>query len=260
MAVATSQWLGASARAFGGYPAVAALPNPYAQWLAAWGEVTERSFARMVAKPDWGIETIVGSDGRDHIVTIETEIARPFGDLIRFRVQGRPDKRRRILLIAPMSGHYATLLRSTVQSLLPDADVWITDWHNARDIPVSKGKFDVDDYTLYLADFIRHVGPSINVIADTQPADMGTLDMGGPDEPDMSDPAPNDSDLGSTDVDPPGVQNDDMAGTDGPNAPETVLEPADDGGCCAVANPGPSETPIALLAIGLVIGWTRRRR
>ena len=139
---------------------------------AAWGEVTERSFSRMVVKPEWGIDTVVGNDGRDHIVTVETEIARPFGDLIRFVVQGRPEKRRRILLVAPMSGHYATLLRSTVQSLLPDADVWITDWHNARDIPVSKGKFDVEDYTLYLADFMRHLGPSINVIAVCQPAPL----------------------------------------------------------------------------------------
>ena len=126
----------------------------------------------MVAKPDWGIDTVVGSDGRDHIVSVESEMHRPFGDLIRFKVQGRPEHKRRILLVAPMSGHYATLLRSTVQSLLPDADVWITDWHNARDIPVSEGKFDVEDYTLYLRDFIKHLGPTVNVIAVCQPAPL----------------------------------------------------------------------------------------
>ncbi|MEJ2021061.1 MAG: polyhydroxyalkanoate depolymerase, partial [Maritimibacter sp.] len=79
---------------------------------------------------------------------------------------------RRILLIAPMSGHYATLLRSTVASLLPEAEVYITDWHNARDIPVSAGKFDIEDYTLYLVEFMRALGPDINVIAVCQPAPL----------------------------------------------------------------------------------------
>ncbi len=168
----TNQWAGASAQAWASYPIWGVVPNPAFKMMAAWGEVTERSFSRMVVKPDWDIDTVVGADGRDHIVTIFNEISRPFGDLVRFRVQGRPEKRRRILLVAPMSGHYATLLRSTVQSLLPDAEVWITDWHNARDIPVSEGKFDVDDYTLYLADFMRHLGPQTNVIAVCQPAPL----------------------------------------------------------------------------------------
>lgn len=168
----TNQWIGASAQAMASYPMWGMVPHPAFKLMEAWGEVAERSFSRMVVKPDWGIDAVVGADGRDHIVTVEAEIERPFGDLIRFVVQGRPEKRRRILLVAPMSGHYATLLRSTVQSLLPDADVWVTDWHNARDIPVSEGKFDVEDYTLYLADFMRHLGPSINVIAVCQPAPL----------------------------------------------------------------------------------------
>ena len=168
----TNQWLGATALAMGSYPATGLVPMPAFQLLAAWGEVTERTFARMVVKPGWGIDTIVGADGRDHVVTTETEVSRPFGDLIRFRVAGREDKRRKILLIAPMSGHYATLLRSTVQSLLPDAEVWITDWHNARDIPVSFGKFDIEDYTEYLVDFMDHLGPEIHVIAVCQPVPL----------------------------------------------------------------------------------------
>lgn len=168
----TNQWAGATAQAMASYPVWGMVPNPAIKMMAAWGQVTERSFSRMVTKPDWGIDTVVGVDGRDHVVSIETEVKRPFGNLIRFKVQGREERARRILLVAPMSGHYATLLRSTVQSLLPDADVWITDWHNARDIPVSKGKFDVEDYTLYLSDFIRHLGPSINVIAVCQPAPL----------------------------------------------------------------------------------------
>jgi poly(3-hydroxybutyrate) depolymerase len=77
-----------------------------------------------------------------------------------------------VLLIAPMSGHYATLLRSTVASLLPDCDVFVTDWHNARDIPVSAGKFDIEDYTLYLVEFLRALGPETHVIAVCQPAPL----------------------------------------------------------------------------------------
>lgn len=168
----TNQWLGASAKAMFSYPAFGLTTNPLAQLTAAWGEVTERSFARMVAKPDWNIASVVGEDGRDHLVNIETAIERPFGDLLHFAVQGREELPRKVLLVAPMSGHYATLLRSTVVSLLPDCEVYITDWHNARDIPVSAGTFDVEDYTLYLADFLRHLGPDTHVIAVCQPAPL----------------------------------------------------------------------------------------
>ena len=168
----TGQWLGATARAAGAYPMFGLLPAPGLNALAAWGEVAERSFARMVAKPDWNIDSVVGEDGRDHVVTWTPEIETPFGDLLRFDVAGRADAPRRVLLVAPMSGHYATLLRSTVRSLLPDADVWITDWHNARDIPVSAGKFDVEDSTALLARFMRHLGPEVHVIAVCEPAPL----------------------------------------------------------------------------------------
>jgi poly(3-hydroxybutyrate) depolymerase len=154
------------------YPQLGLFANPMIQMTAAWGEVTERTFARMVAKPDWGIYSIPADDGRDHTVSIETVVPRPFGDLIRFNVQGRAPTGRKVLLVAPMSGHYATLLRSTVLSLLPDCDVYITDWHNARDIPVSEGKFDIEDYTLYLVDFLREMGPDTHVIAVCQPAPL----------------------------------------------------------------------------------------
>lgn len=168
----TNQWLGASALALASYPAFAMFPNPALAWTAAWGEVTERTFARMVVKPDWNIPPFVGSNGQDRIVVEEVVMERDFGDLLHFRVQGRTTPKRRVLLVAPMSGHYATLLRSTVISLLPDCDVFITDWHNARDIPVSAGKFDVEDYTLYLVDFMRELGPHTHVIAVCQPAPL----------------------------------------------------------------------------------------
>ena len=168
----TQQWLGSTALSMASYPAFALAPNPALAWMAAWGEVTERSFKRMVAKPDWGIHSVACADGRDHLVSIEKVVERPFGDLIHFHVQGREPKARRVLLVAPMSGHYATLLRSTVISLLPDAEVYITDWHNARDIPVSEGKFDIEDYTLYVVDFMKELGSDINVIAVCQPAPL----------------------------------------------------------------------------------------
>ncbi|MEM7487610.1 MAG: polyhydroxyalkanoate depolymerase [Pseudomonadota bacterium] len=168
----TNAWLGATARTMGSYPLTAMAPHPAFRMMAAWGEVMERSFNRMVAKPDWNIPPLASHDGHDMTVVPEVQIARPFGDLLRFSVKGRPERTRRILLVAPMSGHYATLLRSTVVSLLPDADVWITDWHNARDIPVSAGKFDIEDYTLYVRDFIKELGPDINVIAVCQPAPL----------------------------------------------------------------------------------------
>lgn len=168
----TNEWMGATARAIGSYPAFALVPHPAFRMLGAWGRVTERSFARMVAKPDWGIPPIAGEDGQDHIVYVEPVIRRAFGDLIHFRVARRDPLPRKVLLVAPMSGHYATLMRSTVTSLLNDCELYVTDWHNARDIPVSAGKFDVEDYTRYLVDFIRHLGPDVNVIAVCQPAPL----------------------------------------------------------------------------------------
>ncbi len=168
----TNEWLGASARAFASYPAFAMSMNPMLPMMAAWGEVTERTFSRMVAKPDWGIRSIVGPDGQDHLVDVNAVVEKPFGNLVQFFVRRRAPMARKVLLVAPMSGHYATLLRSTVASLLPDADVFVTDWHNARDIPVSAGKFDVEDYTLYLAEFMKFLGPDTHVIAVCQPVPL----------------------------------------------------------------------------------------
>jgi len=168
----TNEWLGASARAFASYPAFAMSMNPMLPLMAAWGEVTERTFSRMVAKPDWGIRSIVGPDGQDHLVDVTNVVEKPFGNLVQFFVRRRAPMARKVLVVAPMSGHYATLLRSTVASLLPDADVFVTDWHNARDIPVSAGKFDVEDYTLYLAEFMKFMGPDTHVIAVCQPVPL----------------------------------------------------------------------------------------
>lgn len=168
----TNQWLGATANSMASYPMFSMVPNPALSWFAAWGEVTERTYQRMVVKPDWGIRTFTCEDGKDHLVEIETVVERPFGDLIHFKVNGREEQPRKVLLVAPMSGHYSTLLRSTVKSLIVNCEVYITDWHNARDIPVSAGKFDVEDYTLYLVDFMRELGPDTHVVAICQPAPL----------------------------------------------------------------------------------------
>ncbi|WIY25385.1 polyhydroxyalkanoate depolymerase [Parasedimentitalea psychrophila] len=168
----TNQWLGATARSMASYPMFSAIPNPALNWMAAWGEVTERAFDRMVTKPDWGIHSVTCDDGKDHLVEINTVVERPFGDLLHFKVNGRKEQPRKVLLVAPMSGHYATLLRSTVQSLMVNCEVYVTDWHNARDIPVSAGTFDIEDYALYLVDFMREMGPETHVVAVCQPVPL----------------------------------------------------------------------------------------
>jgi len=165
------EWMGSTAKAFWSNPVFGLTPNPMPSTFAAWGKVAERAFSRMVAKPDWGIESVI-SNGQESVVKVETVLERPFGDLIHFKVDRKKPSNRKVLLIAPMSGHYATLLRKTVHSLLPDCDVYITDWHNARGIPVSEGKFDIEDFTLYLVDFMKHLGRDTHVIAVCQPAPL----------------------------------------------------------------------------------------
>jgi len=166
------EWLGASAKAFWSSPAFGLSPSPLPTVFSAWGEVAEHAFSRMVAKPDWGIDSVVAPGGQEYVVKVEKVLEKPFGDLIHFNVERPKPAPRRVLLIAPMSGHYATLLRKTVHSLLPDCEVYMTDWNNARDIPVSQGKFDIEDFTLYLVDFMRYLGRDSHVIAVCQPAPL----------------------------------------------------------------------------------------
>ncbi|MDQ7080815.1 MAG: polyhydroxyalkanoate depolymerase [Paracoccaceae bacterium] len=165
------EWMGATAKAFWSNPVFGLAPSPLPATFAAWGEVTERTFSRMSARPDWGIDSVV-SGKREYVVKVEKIVEKPFGDLIHFDVARPRQPTRKVMLIAPMSGHYATLLRSTVRSLLPDADVYITDWHNARDIPVSEGTFDIEDFTLYLVEFMEKLGRDTHVIAVCQPAPL----------------------------------------------------------------------------------------
>jgi poly(3-hydroxybutyrate) depolymerase len=101
-------------------------------------------------------------------VTEEIVMATPFATLLRFRKQGAPAQPK-VLVVAPMSGHFATLLRDTVRTTLQDHDVYVTDWHNVRDVPLSAGRFGLDEYTEHIIDFLAKMGPNANVIAVCQP-------------------------------------------------------------------------------------------
>ena len=98
----------------------------------------------------------------------------PFGNLLHFKrdesalIGKRYDPK--VLIVAPMSGHYASLLRGTVQAMLPDHETYITDWNDARDIPLAMGRFDLDDFIDHVIEFIRVLGPDTHVIGVCQPA------------------------------------------------------------------------------------------
>lgn len=138
--------------------------------IAAGAELMERT-TRRYHKPtfDFGTCVVAGKE-----VAVEEEILgeHTFCRLVHFArdvpADRPPDPQ--ILVVAPLSGHYATLLRGTVEALLPEHDVYITDWKDARTIPLSEGDFGLDDYVDYLIDFIRGLGPEINIIAVCQPA------------------------------------------------------------------------------------------
>ncbi len=92
----------------------------------------------------------------------------PFGTLLRFK-KDIDIEQPRVLVVAPLSGHFATLLRNTVRTLLPDNDVYITDWHNARDVSLEAGAFGFDDYVDYLIKFLEKLGPGAHLVAVCQP-------------------------------------------------------------------------------------------
>lgn len=102
-------------------------------------------------------------------VTEEAADATPFGTLLHFR-KDRAPAQPPVLVVAPMSGHFATLLRGTVKVLLPENDVFITDWHNARDVPLADGSFGMDEFIEHIMRFLRTIGPGAHIIAVCQPA------------------------------------------------------------------------------------------
>jgi poly(3-hydroxybutyrate) depolymerase len=119
-------------------------------------------------KPEFGLnQTKIGK--KDVAVHEEVVLRKPFGQLKHFRKDG-VESQPRLLIVAPMSGHYATLLRGTVERMLPKHDVFITDWRDAKRVPLSDGSFDLDDYIDYLIDFLEAIGPDAHMLAVCQPA------------------------------------------------------------------------------------------
>ncbi len=141
--------------------------TPLGRSIGASAEITVRMTKRF-GKPEFGLyETNIG--GKKVKVKEEVIAEKPFCTLLHFK---RSIKRNdpKVLLVAPMSGHYATLLRGTVEALLPHHDVYITDWEDARQVPLSEGGFNFDDYITYLREFMSLLGPETHVIAVCQPA------------------------------------------------------------------------------------------
>lgn len=156
-----------------------------AQHLSAtlWLQKTERSVLRRVSaacdvisrmrlthsRPAYAIESVQIGD-REVPVTEEAVLRLPFGTLLRFRKDDPSQPAQpKVLLAAPLSGHFATLLRETVRTLLQDHEVWITDWHNARDVSLRHGAFGLDDYIAYMIRFTEAVGEGTHVVAVCQP-------------------------------------------------------------------------------------------
>jgi polyhydroxyalkanoate depolymerase len=118
-------------------------------------------------RPAFGIGSVTVGN-REVEVSEEAAAATPFGTLLHFKKHAGTAQPR-VLMVAPLSGHFATLLRATVRTMLPEHDVFITDWHNARDVPLTAGRFGVDEYVDHLIKFIEVMGPGAHVLAVCQP-------------------------------------------------------------------------------------------
>ena len=141
--------------------------SPFAKNIAASTELFER-VTRRFGKPAFGLHT-TEIDGKSVSVTEEIVAVKPFCHLLHFkRAVDRNDPV--VLIVAPISGHYATLLRGTVEALLPHHDVYITDWVDARQVPLAEGRFNLDDYINYVRQFCTFLGPKTHLIAVCQPA------------------------------------------------------------------------------------------
>ncbi|MHA6287998.1 polyhydroxyalkanoate depolymerase [Maricaulis sp. CAU 1757] len=142
--------------------------------MAATAEVFERA-TRRYGKPEWMIDS-TEINGQCVGVTDRVVWSRPWCDLVHFRREPKAlqaaagdTPQPKVLFVAPMSGHYATLLRGTVEAFLPDHEVYITDWRDARMVPVSQGRFDLDDFAAHIREMIGELGPDVHVVAVCQP-------------------------------------------------------------------------------------------
>lgn len=139
---------------------------PMARTVAANSELFTR-LMRRYHKPEWDIKHVI-IDGRDVDIAEETAIDKPFCKLVHFR-KSESLNQPKLLIVAPLSGHFATLLRDTVRTALVDHDVWVTDWVDAKMVPVAEGAFHLDDYVAYVQEFIRALSPDLSVMSVCQP-------------------------------------------------------------------------------------------
>jgi poly(3-hydroxybutyrate) depolymerase len=165
-----TQWAETSSKLFAN-PMSPLAHTPYSQRIAAAYELIFR-LGKDYDKPEFGI-TSVDVNGTEYEIEQSYVIEKPFCKLIHFaKAQPKGTKRLiqpTVLLVAPLSGHHSTLLRDTVRALLANHDVYITDWVDARKVPLSEGAFHLHDYIYYVQDFIRHLGPDVHVISVCQP-------------------------------------------------------------------------------------------
>jgi polyhydroxyalkanoate depolymerase len=134
--------------------------------FAAGAEIISRSHL-IHERPAYGIDQVT-VDGKSLVVAEEIALEMPFGNLVHFRKEGGL-RQPRVLLAAPMAGHFPTLLRGTAQTLLADHDVYITDWKSGRDVPLTEGRFGLDEYIDHLIAFFAHIGPGGHGVAVCQP-------------------------------------------------------------------------------------------
>ena len=139
-----------------------------ARFMEGLVDMYERS-TRYVKKPEFNIDSVkVGEE--DVNVYQTTVLKKPFGNLVHFTKENQSKDDPKVLIIAPVSGHFATLLRDTVKRMVPKHDVYITDWISVREVPLSAGSFGLDEYLSYLIDFMHYIGPNTHVMAVCQPA------------------------------------------------------------------------------------------
>ena len=165
------QWAEASSKLFTN-PVSPFAHTPFAQRIAAGYELMFR-LGKEYEKPAFGIVS-VEVNGHQAAVVEEVVLEKPFCKLLHFRKDSHvaaltKTQQPKVLLVAPLSGHHATLLRDTVRELLPDHDVYITDWTDARMVPLDQGPFHLHDYIYYVQEFIRTLSPDLHVISVCQP-------------------------------------------------------------------------------------------
>ena len=158
-------WAGTALRTLG-QPLMGMADNAVLRNLTAAYELIARA-GLTHARPAFGVDGVTVGN-REIAVHEHAALSTPFGTLLHFK-KDVDTPQPRVLLVAPLSGHFSTLLRGTLRTMLPEHDVYITDWHNVRDVPLAHGRFGFDDYIAHLICFLEAIGPGAHVVAVCQP-------------------------------------------------------------------------------------------